>query len=429
MFSRIINYFLPTEFQNSNPKDLDAAESLRKFKLNIIFCLTIGTFVSIIFVTRLMLEANTPRSTWLNLVIIFMLYIMPFCIKFFSLKKSVFYVGITICTSIVFIRALDTGGIISPIVNWLTIFPLIGLLIVGKRVATVTLLIVSSVFFIIATPETFNLTVLNLAQNQYIEPIVLTFVTLVVFMLAYLYEAQRKINEGLILNIEKELSASKKLASLGGLSGGLAHEINNPLTILSGRLASVNKMLRADEIDTEKMLHACASAKKSVDRIDSIVNALRTFSRKEYVEDLKDVSISHVISESLEVIKNPDLIDVQLSPEIEGLVVKGNSVLLQRVFTNLLNNSIQAIREQSRPWLKVEVISVNPVTLSFQDSGTGITDEIAERIMEPFFTTKGVGLGSGLGLSLSQNIMNLHGGSLTQNQHSKNTVFIVTFSC
>lgn len=429
MFSRIINYFLPAEFQSSSPRDLDTAESLRKFKLNIIFCLTIGTFVSIIFVTRLMLETDTPRSTWLNLVIIFMLYIMPFCIKFFSLKKSVFYVGITICTSIVFIRALDTGGIISPIVNWLTIFPLIGLLIVGKRVATITLLIVSSVFFIIATPDTFNLTVLNLAKNQYIEPIVLTFVTLVVFMLAYLYEAQRKINERLILNIEKELSSSKKLASLGGLSGGLAHEINNPLTILSGRLASVNKMLKADDIDTERMLHACASAKKSVDRIDSIVNALRTFSRKEYVEDLKDVRVSHVISESLEVVKNPDLIDIQLSPEIEGLVVKGNSVLLQRVFTNLLNNSLQAIKEQSRPWLKVEVISVKPVTLSFQDSGTGITDEIAERIMEPFFTTKGVGLGSGLGLSLSQNIMNLHGGSLVLNRSSKNTDFIVTFSC
>jgi C4-dicarboxylate-specific signal transduction histidine kinase len=218
------------------------------------------------------------------------------------------------------------------------------------------------------------------------------------------------------------------MASLGGLSGGLAHEINNPLTILSGRITSLNRMLIKDDYDRDKMLHACSSAMQSVKRIDSIVNALRGFSRNEYVEDLKKVDATSIIRESISSLSDEVQSIIEFIDEDESAWIMGNSILLQRVFSNLLGNSYQAIREMDSPWIRVEKVSSDPLIFSFKDSGPGISPEIAEHMMEPFFTTKVVGQGSGLGLSLCQNIMSLHGGSLKLNQESKHTEFLVTFS-
>ena len=429
MVSKIITFFLPEAYRDVEHSDLKSAEAARRYKLNIIFSFTIGIFSAVNFMVRIILEPNSARSVYLGIPAIIIVLLMPFAIKFFSLRRSVFYICFFLCTTIIFIRSLDYGGINSPIVNWLTMIPLIALLLVGRKTAIATLLGVCALFFVLALPEFFNLNVRGFEASPYIKPIVLSFVTLVVSLLAYFFEAQRKSNEKLILNIEQELSSSKKLASLGGLSGGLAHEINNPLTILSGRISSLNKMLLNDEVDRDKMLHACSRAKSSVKRIDSIVNALRTFSREEYVEDFKELELLGLLNETLDGFSESDRLKITLNFPDSSQMIKGNAVLLQRVFTNLLRNSLDAVKEVEGAWVKIGLKQNGPIVLSFKDNGAGIKSDVAEYIMEPFFTTKAVGKGSGLGLSLSQNIMNLHGGSLKLNQESGDTEFLVTFSC
>lgn len=424
---KIIDYFLPADYRGVVPTDLETAEVMRKYRLNIVFCLTIGVLVSFIFLARVLLDTKVSNSIYLNLIVIAACFLLPFGIKKFSLRDSVFYFGISLSTIVVFWRSLDTGGVTSPVTTWLTIFPLIGLLIVGFRVALVTYVGVCTLFFVLGFHETLSLDVVTYTTNPVIKPLVLSFVTLVVFFLAYLFERQRKHNEAVIMKIEKELSSNKKLASLGGLSGGLAHEINNPLTILAGRIFSLNRMIKDGDIDKEKMMHACESAEESVRRIDSIVNALRTFSRDEYVEDLKDVNVAGLIKDCIRSFEHEDQIIIKNKCDGDYCLVKGNAVLLQRVFTNLITNSLHAVKETNKPWIEIEVINKTPLELSFKDSGGGISEELAERVMEPFFTTKSVGEGSGLGLALSQNIMRLHGGALKINSESKNTEFRVVF--
>jgi C4-dicarboxylate-specific signal transduction histidine kinase len=110
----------------------------------------------------------------------------------------------------------------------------------------------------------------------------------------------------------------------------------------------------------------------------------------------------------------------------EQIFCSGQEISLGQVFLNLLNNSVDAIAEQSNQWIRISMhVKNGQVQITFVDSGSGISSAVAAKMFHPFYTTKDVGKGTGLGLSISRRIVENHGGQLYYDNHAKNTTMVV----
>jgi two-component system, NtrC family, sensor kinase len=211
--------------------------------------------------------------------------------------------------------------------------------------------------------------------------------------------------------IEEQLYQTEKLASLGTLSAGVAHEINNPLGVILGFTEILLDRIPPDSKDHELL--------KTIERqglnAKRIVEKLMTYARQpakqeEFTDLNKDIEmVTSLLQNNL--FTNKIELELRLARELPR--VHGDSGELQQVFINLVNNAVAAMPTGG----KLSVISrINPynqmVEAIFADTGTGIPKEIGDRIFDPFFTTKKVGEGTGLGLSVSYAIINKCGGNL-----------------
>ncbi|OGP69412.1 MAG: hypothetical protein A2Y80_05560 [Deltaproteobacteria bacterium RBG_13_58_19] len=211
--------------------------------------------------------------------------------------------------------------------------------------------------------------------------------------------------------MEDQMFQTEKLASLGTLSAGVAHEINNPVGIILGFTEILLDRIPGDTKEHEIL--------KTIERqglnAKRIVEKMMTYARKPS-EHEEFSEVNQDIENVLSLVKN-NLLTNKIEVELrlaKGLPrVKGDSGELQQVFLNLVNNAMAAMPGGGN--LTV-ITKINPysqmVEAIFADSGTGIPKEIADRIFDPFFTTKKVGEGTGLGLAVSYAIINKYGGSI-----------------
>jgi len=211
--------------------------------------------------------------------------------------------------------------------------------------------------------------------------------------------------------MEEQLFQTEKLASLGTLSAGVAHEINNPLGVILGFTEILLDRLPAGSKEQEIL--------KTIERqglnAKRIVEKLMTYARQPAKQE-EFADINKEIESVLSLVQNTFLTNkIELERRLARDLprVRGDSGELQQVFINLVNNAVAAMPHGG----KFTVITrVNPyshmVEAIFADSGTGIPKEIADRIFDPFFTTKKVGEGTGLGLSVSYAIVNKYGGNI-----------------
>lgn len=211
--------------------------------------------------------------------------------------------------------------------------------------------------------------------------------------------------------MEKQLLQADKLASLGQLSAGVAHEINNPLGLILG----YTQLLLRDLDPQSQMAQDLKIIEKHAVHCKRIVEDLLKFSRSSGTTKTKR-DLNELLKEVLDVVRNKFEVErVRLVEELDGnlppLTVDGDK--MKQVFMNLLMNARQAIT--GRGLIKVRS-SWDPkrrmVLVSFQDTGCGIPNEILHRIFDPFFTTKPVGVGTGLGLSVSYGIVRDHDGNI-----------------
>lgn len=223
---------------------------------------------------------------------------------------------------------------------------------------------------------------------------------------------------------------SSKMASLGQMAGGIAHEINNPLSIIVGRLSQLEKLIQTDPLDKEKSLEMIQAAEKTVFRIAKIIRALRNFSREASSDPFEKIFVADLVQESLELCEqrmSHSKIRIQVLPIPQDLVVECQSVPISQVMINILNNAFDAIQGLEEKWIQIEVRSAGPsrAQIRISDSGKGISHELASKIMDPFFTTKQVGDGVGLGLSISKGIIETHHGRIFLDETEKHTTFVV----
>lgn len=214
---------------------------------------------------------------------------------------------------------------------------------------------------------------------------------------------------------QAQLLQSEKMASLGTLTAGVAHEINNPLNFIMGAYLRLADYFRTKPDpnfkESELLLH---SIKEGVDRISTIVKSLNHFSHNNSKMD-EGCNVNHILDNCLIILNNEifDRIKVEQNYTDERILVKGNVANLHHALLNILTNSIQAIDGEGKISIKsISNSKLNKVIIEIEDTGKGIEPENIEKIMEPFFTTKDPGKGAGLGLSISYRIIEEHQGKI-----------------
>lgn len=227
---------------------------------------------------------------------------------------------------------------------------------------------------------------------------------------------------------QQQMITSAKLSSLGEMAGGVAHEINNPLAIITSRVKILEKKIANKQIDFETLSLELSKIDKTAWRIAKIVRGLKTFSRESSKDPKEIIKVSTLISDSLEIcgekIKEYE-VELRLYP-FEDLQFRCQPTQVVQVLVNLLGNSLDAVKDLDDKWISISIsVRRNILQIAVTDSGLGISPEIVEKMMQPFFTTKEVGRGTGLGLSISKGIIENHGGQLFYDSESFNTRFVV----
>ncbi|MGF1939024.1 MAG: sensor histidine kinase [Nostoc sp. ChiQUE02] len=270
-------------------------------------------------------------------------------------------------------------------------------------------------------------------------------------------------------NTQAQLIQTEKMSSLGQLVAGIAHEINNPVNFIDGNIFIVNEyttnllnlitlyqecnchlvseiQASIEEIDLnfikEDLPKILSSMTMGAERISKLVLSLRNFSRLDEA-DKKEVDIHEGLDSTLLILQNRletegNHPDIQVIKEYGNLPkVECYPGQLNQAFMNILNNSIDTLKESingcqllvanakttgnqqlitktNNPqiWISTEVLDSNQVIIRIADNGCGMTEEVKPKIFDPFFTTKPVGSGTGLGMSISYQIINKHGGQL-----------------
>lgn len=228
-----------------------------------------------------------------------------------------------------------------------------------------------------------------------------------------------------------QLAQASRLSALGAMAGGIAHEINNPLTIIMGMLKMTIKELTSDRpVDREKLSGILEKARQHTERISKIVKGIRALSRDGSRDPFILSKVQDIIDSTFALCEaSIKTNSIQLSYDLEDpdQMIQCRPVQISQVILNLINNSMDAIGDQTNPWIHVAVRKMNEESVEFSvtDSGSGIPESIAIRLMQPFFTTKGAGKGTGLGLSISQEIVKAHSGRFSLDRDFPNTRFVI----
>ena len=218
--------------------------------------------------------------------------------------------------------------------------------------------------------------------------------------------------------MEEQLAISARLSALGMMAGGVAHEVNNPLAIIHASASDLLDIIREEgQVSLEEVTRNTRRIQQTADRIATIIKSLRRIAREGSQDEFLPVSVSKIVVETLEICQErfrAHSVTLRLPRIDPRLSVSCREVQIAQVLLNLLTNAFDAVAgHPGEKWVQLEVTQKDgSIVFSVLDSGPGIPLEIRSRIMEPFFTTKEVGKGIGLGLSLSRTIAEEHGGKL-----------------
>lgn len=229
-----------------------------------------------------------------------------------------------------------------------------------------------------------------------------------------------------IKQAEDKLILTAKLASLGELSAGIAHEINNPLAVISGSITLLAKNMN----DPAKVAEKVEVLKRATERIKKIVSGLSKFSRSSKKNEFSIHCLSEIVRESLLLTQERSQCSgIQVSSELKSdAKISCDEIEIEQVVINLINNAFDAVKSLAEKWIKIQVLEgPDSVRLRVTDSGAGIPEAIQNRLFDPFFTTKGVGEGTGLGLSIAKGILDEHQATITLLSDEQNTCFEVSF--
>lgn len=255
------------------------------------------------------------------------------------------------------------------------------------------------------------------------------FLWLALLSLAWILKIHYKQRETYLISSEisrLQLIQTSKMAALGEMAAGIAHEINNPLGIISGATWNLTKHLN----NPDKLQSRIEAIDKAVDRVAKIVNSLKKFSRSSEKTEHHSHNLVDIIKESITLTmakSNRHSTPIIVDYKTQGPILC-NEIEIEQVLINLINNGIDAVKNLNDKWVKIFLFEEGEqVVLRVMDSGKGISQDVQLKLFQPFFTTKIVGEGTGLGLSIVKGILDDHKASIKVLGNVGNTCFEIRF--
>lgn len=235
----------------------------------------------------------------------------------------------------------------------------------------------------------------------------------------------------IITEQQAKLVASSKLVALGELAACLTHEINNPLGVILGRCEMLRRSIDRGQVSAEELLKVAESIETTGHRIEKVVRSMRSLARGEDSEGLENVPVPLLVEQTLDLTRQR-FVDhgIRFEQEVAytGLVRCRLTQALQ-ILVNLLNNSHDAVHEHvegARRWVRLRVSAAGDrVEFAVEDGGEGVPEEYVPKLFAPFFTTKDVQLGTGMGLSISQSLALRQDGELVLDSRAAPTRFVL----
>jgi PAS domain S-box-containing protein len=232
-----------------------------------------------------------------------------------------------------------------------------------------------------------------------------------------------------LVGVERQArkEATAKLTALGEMAAGVAHEINNPLAIILGKVYTIEKFLQTGK-SIEPLETSLAKISQTVDRIKKIIQGLQAFATGGEQDPFQSTDLALLVREvtsKLEKDLGEKKIQILLDLELNlNFDCRPNQI--SQCLTNLIRNSCDAIEQRDDRWIRIWTRSAHQsLVLTITDSGVGIPEEIQSRLMEPFFTTKPPGSGTGLGLSITRGLISSHTGRIWLDSSAPHTTFVV----
>lgn len=371
--------------------------------------------------------------SYIQLIFIFLLVVAFIMYKFFPAFAYKNFVFTLFAFSYFTSRSFLFGQAVAPGTIYIMLVPVIAAYSISLRLQTY--FFVGSLFVMTANlfngsissyrplvvsfnPEDFRL----FANNIVVSIALYVFVRVLIRKEEHSYE--------LLENRLEKNSHLARLSSLGEMSAAIAHEINNPLQIIFGSAKLMERKVKTQEfIPASEIIPNLNRVVKALRRMESVVRTMLNLTRKENI--IKEETSLQVIYDVLKpIVKEKVLtenIKFDFNKDFFNLPIYCNPEALAQVFINLVSNAVDAVAATESPWINVITrADENNISILFVDSGTGIEKNVLNRIFEPFYTTKGVNKGTGMGLSISQRIMIDQGGKLQYHLKDGNTCFEVS---
>ncbi len=445
------------------PVPMDAEEKAKRFLTALIALLTLplllGYAVFNFYVHSFGLAVGLLLTTFLIVAAILM-----------GRKKTdarnTYRIGLSV-VGFLLLYLVVTGETYPRRLFWSFIFPLEALYLLGKKEGFLFSVLFDAIAIVIVSSHDFG----PLARGQLVRfKVEYALSMLTVTLFAYCFElmrfryqettkerqtsletanvrlkeeiGQRKIQEktardalSQLKETQAQLVQSGKLASMGELVSGVAHELNQPLMVIRANAQLLGRWLKQSSNTSSEPLASLALVEANTKRMMTIINHLRTFSR-DAKEDFTALDVNKAVEACrLMMGEQLRLRDIQLQLDLaENLpMIRGNEIQMEQVFLNLLTNARDAVEDQEEGSHKVRMINISTavsgdggdkIEILVKDTGKGIPEENLDRIFEPFFTTKEIGKGTGLGLSISYGIIKDHNGEIkVAETGSEGTIF------
>jgi two-component system NtrC family sensor kinase len=232
--------------------------------------------------------------------------------------------------------------------------------------------------------------------------------------------------------LNAQLIQQDKLAALGKMAAGIAHEINNPLAVIGEKAGWMEDLLAEEEFQNsdnyDEFAGSISKIEEHVDRARKITHRMLGFARR-MEPRLDDVEINRVLDQTIDILANHASInDIEIHKNFADRlpIIASDQSQLQQVFMNLINNAIDAIGKDGNIDVRTQ-LDKKWIRVIIEDDGPGIPEPVQKKIFDPFYTTKPNGKGTGLGLSISYNIIEKLGGRVSVDSTlGKGTTFTVS---